>query len=125
MAFGASMKRKMFMGEDEGIVEAGEQTPGAIVVETLLNVRTVASLNMEETRAQEFDETLTSEDPHRIQTNLAKGLASSLGQFVQMWGYKATNVAGMKLFYFLNLNCLTVALMLWWGGWLLLNYPNQ
>lgn len=93
----------MYMGEDEDDGEEDEHSPGAIVVETLLNIRTIASLNIEPTRVAEFDEALAAEDPKPIRTNTVKGCAAGLGQFVQMWG---------------------IALMFWWGGYLLLNYPN-
>jgi ATP-binding cassette subfamily B (MDR/TAP) protein 1 len=104
MAFGAEMEMRLYMGEDEPDEEEDEHSPGAIVVETLLNIRTVASLNIESTRVKEFDEALAAEDPKPICTNTIKGCAAGLGQFVQMWG---------------------IALMFWWGGWLLLNYPNS
>jgi ATP-binding cassette subfamily B (MDR/TAP) protein 1 len=88
MSFGAIMEMKMYMGEDAVAEEKGERTPGAIVVETLLNMRTVASLSMEAARAEEFDEALASEDPRPVLSNALKGSASGLGQFVQMWGCK-------------------------------------
>ena len=103
MAFGAAMEMRMYMGEDEDDGEEDEHSPGAIVVETLLNIRTIASLNIEPTRVAEFDEALAAEDPKPIRTNTVKGCAAGLGQFVQMWG---------------------IAMMFWWGGYLLLNYPN-
>lgn len=103
MAFGAEMEMRMYMGEDEEEEEEDGHSPGSIVVETLLNIRTVASLNIEPTRVTEFDDALAAEDPKPIRTNTVKGCAAGLGQFVQMWG---------------------IALMFWWGGYLLLNYPN-
>jgi len=103
MAFGAEMEMKMYMGEDEAdIHQEDENSPGGIVVETLLNIRTVASLTVEEKRAVEYEEALEAEDPNPIKNNIIKGGASGLGQFVQMWG---------------------MALMFWWGGYLLVNYP--
>ena len=97
------MEIKMYMGEDEVDDDDDDHSPGAIVVETLLNIRTVASLNMEKTRVDEFDQALVAEDPTPCCTNLIKGCASGLGQFVQLWG---------------------IALMFWWGGWLLSNYST-
>lgn len=104
MAFGAEMEMKMYMGEDEGEIEEDEHSPGSIVVETLLNIRTVASLAIEKTREREFDEALAAENAHPVRTNIVKGSASGLGQFVQMWG---------------------MALMFWWGGYLLANHGNS
>mmetsp|Transcript_16711 Transcript_16711/g.38414 ORF Transcript_16711/g.38414 Transcript_16711/m.38414 type:complete len:263 (+) Transcript_16711:1850-2638(+) len=104
MAFGAEMEMRMYMGEDEGdITEEKQNSPGAVVVETLTNIRTVASLTIEDTRAEEYDHALDNEDKNPLRTNLTKGAASGLGQFVQMWG---------------------MALMFWWGGWLLVNHPD-
>lgn len=97
------MEMKTYMGEVATEADAvGE--PGSIVVETLLNIRTVASLNMETTRVFEFNTALVAGDPMPIRTNIVKGAASGLGQFVQMWG---------------------LALMFWWGGYLLFHYPES
>lgn len=105
MAFGAEMEMKMYMGQpDEVEQKDDENSPGGIVVETLLNMRTVASLTAETGRNAEYECALRKEDPHPFQSNFIKGLSSGLGQFFQMWG---------------------VALMIWWGGWLLLKYPSK
>ena len=94
---------QMYMGEDEGDHDKYEEhSSGGIVVESLVNVRTVASLSIQQRRIDEFKLALQEEDPTPMKTNLAKGSTSGLGQFVQMWG---------------------VALMFWWGGWLLFNHP--
>jgi ATP-binding cassette subfamily B (MDR/TAP) protein 1 len=88
MAFGAEMEMRMYIGEDEGVIEEVEHSPGAIVVETLLNMRTVASLTMERTRVIEFDDALVAEDPTPLRTSVVKGSAMGLGQFSQFWGCK-------------------------------------
>ena len=104
MAFGAKMKMRKFYGEDEGGGESDDKnSSGGIVVETLLNMRTVASLNIEEVRSKEYAEALRNEDPTPIRSNLVKGLAIGFGQITQQWG---------------------LALMFFWGGWLLYNYPG-
>lgn len=95
---------KTYLGEDESTEEASdEHSPGGIVIETLNNMRTVASLTLEEERAAEYDRALTREDPNTVKSNLVKGSAGGMGQFFQMGGF---------------------AIMFWWGGWLLLNYPD-
>jgi hypothetical protein len=87
MAFGAEAELQMYMGEDEGDVNEHEtNSSGDIVVESLLNIRTVASLAIEEKRADEYALALAAEDPHAIRNNAIKGSTSGLGQFVQMWG---------------------------------------
>jgi ATP-binding cassette subfamily B (MDR/TAP) protein 1 len=104
MAFGAKMRMKTFMGEDEGVESDDDKnSPGGIVVETLLNMRTVASLTIEEMRSKEYSEALRREDPSPVKTNLVNGLAIGLGQLFQQWG---------------------MALMFFWGGWLLFTYPG-
>jgi ATP-binding cassette, subfamily B (MDR/TAP), member 1 len=105
MAFGAEAEMAMYMGEDEADLDAYEEhSSGGIVVESLLNIRTVASLAIESERIKEFKEALAHENPHPFRSNFIKGSTSGLGQFVQMWG---------------------IALMFWWGGWLMFTYPNQ
>lgn len=105
MGFGAHMEMKMYMGEDEGAdaAEEGEGSAGAIVVETLLSIRTVASLTIEKVRTKEYAAALQREDPASVKTNLLKGLATGSGFLVQLWG---------------------MALMFWWGGWLQNEYPG-
>ena len=104
MAFGAAMEMKMYMGEEEALEDDNEHSSGAIAVETLTNIRTVASLSAEQERVQEFDTALNVEDPNSLRVNVIKGSSSGLGQFVQLWG---------------------TALLFWWGGYLLVSYPNS
>ncbi|KAL3906406.1 MAG: hypothetical protein SGILL_009283, partial [Bacillariaceae sp.] len=88
LAFGAEMEMQMYYnGEDEGddTVE-DENSPGGIVVESLLNVRTIASLSMEETKLTEYSEALHHQDAHPLRNNCVKGCGSGLGQFFQYWG---------------------------------------
>jgi len=105
LAFGAEMEMKMYVtGEDEGddTVE-DENSPGGIVVESLLNVRTIASLTMEERKLAEYSEALEKEDRHPLKNNCIKGSGSGLGQFFQFWG---------------------LGLMFWFGAWLLHRKPD-
>lgn len=106
MGFGAEVEMRMYMGEDIGASEQqdSEHSPGGIAVESLLNIRTVASLTIEGMRSEEYSEALKSEDPTPVKTNFLKGMTAGLGQFIQQWG---------------------MALMFFWGGWLLYTYPNQ
>merc|ERR1712137_188814 len=66
-----------------------------------LNIRTVASLCMEEARVKTYTDTL--EETNKTSTvprNAIAGTGQGLGSFFQMWGY---------------------ALMFYFGSWLLLN----
>ena len=99
------MEMKLYLGEDEGVSgRVTTDSPGGIVVETLVNIRTVASLNIEKKRSEQYVRALRSQDPTPIKTNFIKGCATGIGQFIQMWG---------------------IALMFWFGGWLLYTYPGR
>jgi hypothetical protein len=70
-----------YYGEDEGNdQEIATNSPGAIVIETLLNIRTVASLTLEEERAYLYGLALKIEESHSIRCNVIKG---SLSRFWQ------------------------------------------
>jgi ATP-binding cassette subfamily B (MDR/TAP) protein 1 len=105
LAFGAEMEMKTYLGEDEGDAddEPDKSSPGGIAIETLSNIRTVASLTLEESRAAEYKEALAREDPFPVRTSIATGSGAGIGQFVQIWG---------------------MGFMFWWGGWLLYKYPE-
>lgn len=105
LGFGSYMEMKMYMGEDEGAEapKEGEDSAGGIVVETLLSIRTVASLAIERLRSTEYEAALNRENPLSVKTNLLKGLATGAGFLVQLWG---------------------MGLMFWWGGWVLSNYGD-
>lgn len=99
------MEMRTYLGEDEGDADQiDEHSPGGIVIETLSDIRTVASLTLEESRAIEFADALSKEDPHPIRNKIVKGGGSGLGQFTQMWGF---------------------GLMFFWGGWLLNEYSDE
>jgi ATP-binding cassette subfamily B (MDR/TAP) protein 1 len=107
MGFGAHMEMKMYMGEDDGPAiskdDENKDTSGGIVVETLLSIRTVASLAIEQMRADEYAAALRREDPSSVKTNLTKGLATGVGFLIQFW---------------------SMGLMFYWGGYLISNYPD-
>ena len=104
MGFGAEMEMKMYMGEDEEVVKEDEDGPGAIAIESLLNIRTVASLSLEETRLNDYTKALEKKNPERLLTTAKKCSLVASGQFIQMWG---------------------CALMFWWGGYVLWKWPDS
>jgi ATP-binding cassette subfamily B (MDR/TAP) protein 1 len=86
LGFGAEMEMKLYLGEDEADSgEPSQYSAGGIVVESLVNIRTVASLTIEDRRSAEFSQALDDEDPTPIKSNFIKGAATGLGQFIQMW----------------------------------------
>lgn len=104
MAFAARARLKMFLGQDEGAYkQEAENSSGGIIIETLSNIRTVASLTIEERRSQSYLEALQREAPTSISVN--RHTASiGLGQLIRIWG---------------------IALFFWWGGWILHHRPNE
>lgn len=106
MGFGAAMEMKMYLGEDESGEAAQDEkrSSGGLVIESLLNIRTVASLTIEKMVSSEYSTLLKKENPHLIKTSFFKGVAVGLGQFCQMGG---------------------MAVMFYWGGWLLNRYSED
>merc|ERR1712150_188318 len=92
-------------GEDESgeATQEEKRSSGGLVIESLLNIRTVASLTIEKMLSSEYSTMLKKENPHLIRTSLFKGVAVGLGQFCQLGG---------------------MAVMFYWGGWLLSRYSN-
>jgi len=106
MAFGSMMEMKMYLGEDEGDIEDANidfKSAAGIVIESLLNIRTVASLTLEKNRLEEFIKAMKRENPKPLKTNIIKATSSGLGQICQLWSF---------------------GLLFWWGGWLIFNHPN-
>lgn len=65
---------QLYYGEDEGDDEdIDAKSPGGIVIESVSNIRTVASLTLEEERVEEYEHALAKEDPHPLRTNTIKG----------------------------------------------------
>ncbi|KAG7355092.1 ABC transporter [Nitzschia inconspicua] len=104
MSLGKALEIQTFMGEDEQEADDPKANSSAgIVVESLSNIRTVASLTIEQERLDQFDVALTKEDPHPVKKNFIKGSTGGFSQIVQMWSF---------------------GLLFWFGGWLLFNYSN-
>ena len=75
MSFGAAVEMQMYMGDDEGdtnVEDIDKTSAAGIVVESLLNIRTVASLTLEKRRCKEFVDALHREDPTPFRTNAIK-----------------------------------------------------
>eukprot|EP00594_Rhizosolenia_setigera_P019715 CAMPEP_0178968634 /NCGR_PEP_ID=MMETSP0789-20121207/18378_1 /TAXON_ID=3005 /ORGANISM="Rhizosolenia setigera, Strain CCMP 1694" /LENGTH=1391 /DNA_ID=CAMNT_0020654615 /DNA_START=25 /DNA_END=4196 /DNA_ORIENTATION=- len=108
MAFGAMVEMKLYMGEDDTDVKGKKEDKslsGSILLETLLNITTVASLGMEKNRLLQYEEALQGEtNPSSKKSccvskeELLKAMTTGLGQLCQYIG---------------------MGLMFWWGGWLL------
>lgn len=106
LAFGGEMEMRMYMGEDEveeTVDKVDQKSASGIVIESLLNIRTVASLTLEERRRAEYAAAIRRENPTPVKTNVVKASMSGFGQLFQMWG---------------------IALLFWWGGYMIYNHPN-
>ena len=87
MAFGEYMQTQQMMGSDEGDITktATESSEGVIVIETLLNIRTVASLSMEDERVVAYQKTLADKNSKStLPRNTISGTGQGLGSFFQM-----------------------------------------
>jgi ATP-binding cassette subfamily B (MDR/TAP) protein 1 len=105
MGFATSMEMKRMLGEDEGADSADElSSPGGIIVETLLNIRTVSALTLEKQRFADYEHALLKSEPNYNSESFMSGVMAGLSMFIQQW---------------IN------ALQFWWGGYLLFNYPNE
>ena len=105
MAFGSSMEMKKVLGEDVKTDGNDElNSPGGIVIETLLNMRTVSALTLEKRRFENYKDALLKSDPNYIWTSFNSGFVSGLSMFIQQW---------------------VNALQFFWGGYLLVNYTDH
>lgn len=93
---------KRMRGADEGVDDVMD-SPGTIVVESLVNIRTIASLGIEHDKAAEYTFSLLERDPTPLWTNFVAGLALGLADLIRMF---------------------VMALMFFVGGWLLATYPT-
>lgn len=105
MGFATSMEMKRFLGEDESSVDNADalNSPGGIIVETLLNIRTVSALTLEKQRYNDYERALLKSEPRYKMDAFIGGVMGGLSMFIQQW---------------IN------ALQLWFGGYLLFNNPD-
>lgn len=93
-----------FLGETETDNEdEGFDSPGGIVLETLLNIRTVSSLGIERQRYNDYRRALSRAEPNFACVGFLSGFISALPPLIQ----QSSN-----------------ALIYWWGGWLLFYYGH-
>jgi len=94
MAFGRYMQRAKMFGSDEGDIEksAAQSSDGAVVIETFVNIRIVASLCMEEERVQRYRKALEEKHKNTLCRNTLEGTSFGLGSFFRMWGKFVCNI---------------------------------
>ena len=106
MGFATSLEMNQLLGSDEGDLDAadGLATPGGIIVETLLNIRTVSALTLEQTRYLQYEQALRTAEASSQKEALSAGFTGGISQFIQQ-----------------NIN----ALQMWFGGYLLFTFPED
>ena len=108
MGFATSIEMKQFLGADEGTDDDKDgdnnKSPGGVLVETLLNMRTVSALTLEEQRYNDYEKALIISEPNSAVVLLTTGITGGISMFIQQW---------------IN------ALQLWFGGWLLVEFPER
>lgn len=108
MGFATSIEMKQMLGEDEGTDEKKDDdnnnSPGGVLVETLLNMRTVSALTLEQQRYNDYEKALILSEPNIAVVLLTTGVTGGISMFIQQW---------------IN------ALQLWFGGWLLYKFPEK
>jgi ABC-type multidrug transport system fused ATPase/permease subunit len=105
MGAATSVEMSRFLGEDESESNGQDElnSPGGIAIETLLNIRTVSALTLEDERYRNYEDALKRDQPSYARDSFVAGLTSGFSMFVQQW---------------------VNALQFWWGGWLLFNYSR-
>ena len=106
MGFATSIEMKQFLGEDQGDLDSADamNSPGGIIVETLLNIGTVSALTLEKKRIEQYEEALATTQGHPAFDAFMSGVTGGLSQFIQQW---------------------VNALQLWFGGYLLFTFPED
>ena len=108
MGFATSIEMKQMLGEDEGTGDNKDDdnnnSPGGVLVETLLNMRTVSALTLEQQRYNDYEKALILSEPNISSVLLTTGITGGISLFIQQW---------------IN------ALQLWFGGWLLWKFPEK
>lgn len=102
--FAILLETKMLSGiEAENGSGQGLDSSDAIATETLANMQTVAALNIECKRCEKYADAVHAEERLLIKNSIVDGASSGLSMLVQQW---------------------TNAFQIWWGAWILHNYPN-
>lgn len=107
MGFATGEEMKQYVGEDIDDRDKSMQddnSPGGILVETLLNIRTVSALTMQNARLEDYEKALDKADEGYVVKGIKSGITSGMSMLIQQW------VNGLQF---------------WWGGWILFNYPDE
>merc|ERR1739844_276859 len=101
MGLGSYLETKLWLGDNEEEEAGGRNSPGGIIIETLVNIRTVASLTLEDHCYEKYTKALELEDESAVKDAVMLGL-----------------VAG----YTLGIQFACFGFLFWWGGYLIDSY---
>lgn len=109
MGFATALEMKRFLGEDEGgeVIEDGNDSPGGIIVETLLNIRTVSALTLEEQRLKDYERALEKSEGMLIQDSAISGALSGLSIGIQQVSDEVNSHALISTLFLTFLDCFT------------------
>jgi len=101
MGFATSIDMKLMLGED--MADSGNDEASNIIIESLVNIRTISAMTLEDKKYTEYKEKMAEKDGEVISTSLKTGITSGLSPLIQLY---------------------VNALQFFWGGWLITTYPN-
>lgn len=101
MGFATSIDMKLMLGEDE--IASGDDAASNIIVESLVNIRTISSMCLEDKKYTEYKEKVAEKDGQIFSSSMKTGVTSGLSPLIQLY---------------------VNALQFFWGGWLIITYPN-
>jgi ATP-binding cassette subfamily B (MDR/TAP) protein 1 len=86
-AFAASVRSKQLLGQDQTANKRQDElfSPSGILVETLLNIRTVASLTLEQQRFEDYTNALVNTERNSFSQIFVSGINGGLSAFTQQW----------------------------------------
>ena len=105
MGAATSIEMKKMYGEEDSGGDGQDElnSPGGIAVETLINIRTVAALTLEQQRYIDYEKALDRDGTNYVKEGFLSGLSSGFSMGIQQW---------------------VNALQLWFGGWILFQNPG-
>ena len=74
---------KQMLGED--LVEGGEDAASSIIVESLLNIRTISAMTLEKQKYNEYKKKMDEKDGEIYSTSIKTGVTSGLSPLIQLY----------------------------------------
>ena len=104
VGYASKLRSRTYEGRDDGNEADANASAGAIMVETLLHMKTVSALGLERQKIQAFEAAVEKSQLDAGRMSAIAGFMSGIGMFLQ----RCSN-----------------AVLYFWGGYLLLNYPEH